>query len=174
MNVKSLLDLYQHMEWADATVWTAIFDAENSKSDEKTQALLHHIHGGHHAFLHMWKNKPGELSVPELNEAPSLMRWGQDYYRSLYEYINSLDDGKVGAEFIFPASWVDMVEQHLEQKPEKATLGEAMVYISLHTMHHRGQICTRLRELGSTPPTIDYITWVWLGRPAARWPGDIS
>jgi uncharacterized damage-inducible protein DinB len=30
----------------------------------------------------------------------------------------------------------------------------------LHSQHHRGQIATRLRDLGGSPPTVDYIVWV--------------
>jgi uncharacterized damage-inducible protein DinB len=29
----------------------------------------------------------------------------------------------------------------------------------LHSQHHRGQIATRLRDLGGCPPTVDYIVW---------------
>jgi hypothetical protein len=28
---------------------------------------------------------------------------------------------------------------------------------------------TRLREVGGTPPTIDFVLWIWKGRPKAEW-----
>ena len=28
----------------------------------------------------------------------------------------------------------------------------------------------RADELGTTPPLVDYIAWIWFGRPAAEWP----
>ena len=28
----------------------------------------------------------------------------------------------------------------------------------------------RLREVGGTPPLVDYIAWVWFSRPDAPWP----
>ena len=38
-----------------------------------------------------------------------------------------------------------------------------------HTTHHRGQVMTRLRELGGAPPVVDYVIWVWSGSPIAEW-----
>jgi uncharacterized damage-inducible protein DinB len=39
----------------------------------------------------------------------------------------------------------------------------------MHSHYHRGQNATRLRELGGTPPTTDYIVWLWKGRPQPAW-----
>ena len=44
-----------------------------------------------------------------------------------------------------------------------------MLQIPLHSLYHRGQVNARLREVGGEPPTVDYIAWMWLGRPAAEW-----
>ena len=33
-----------------------------------------------------------------------------------------------------------------------------------------GQINARLREIGGEPPLVDYIAWIWLGRPTVNWP----
>ena len=42
-----------------------------------------------------------------------------------------------------------------------------MLQVALHSMYHRGQINARLRDFGGNPPLVDFIAWVWLGRPAA-------
>jgi uncharacterized damage-inducible protein DinB len=42
--------------------------------------------------------------------------------------------------------------------------------ISLHSTYHRGQIATRMRELGAEPAATDFILWVFLDKPAASWP----
>jgi uncharacterized damage-inducible protein DinB len=39
----------------------------------------------------------------------------------------------------------------------------------MHTAYHRGQISTRIREIGGEPPLIDYLYWVWAGRPSPGW-----
>jgi uncharacterized damage-inducible protein DinB len=40
----------------------------------------------------------------------------------------------------------------------------------MHTVYHRGQVNARVRALGGEPPLVDYIAWLWLGRPAPEWP----
>ena len=41
-----------------------------------------------------------------------------------------------------------------------------------HSTYHRGQINTRFRELGGEPAMVDFIAWVWLGKPKSEW-GEI-
>jgi uncharacterized damage-inducible protein DinB len=50
-----------------------------------------------------------------------------------------------------------------------ATLGESVFQVITHTAYHRGQISTRIREIGGEPPLIDFLYWVWAGRPAPGW-----
>ena len=51
------------------------------------------------------------------------------------------------------------------------TLGETVFQVWAHTTAHRAQVNTRLRDAGVTPPLVDYIGWLWAGRPQADWPG---
>jgi hypothetical protein len=30
------------------------------------------------------------------------------------------------------------------------------------------QVNTRIRELGGTPPLVDFIAWIWAGKPAGK------
>jgi len=50
-------------------------------------------------------------------------------------------------------------------------LAKTAFQVTGHSTCHRGQVNTRLRELGAYPPLVDYIAWLWLGRPAADWGG---
>ena len=65
-------------------------------------------------------------------------------------------------------------EQRLGRKPSGTTVGETGLQVALHSTYHRGQVTARLREVGGEPPLVDYIAWVWLGRPAAEWPAVAS
>jgi len=47
--------------------------------------------------------------------------------------------------------------------------GETLMPVASHSTHHRGQVCARIRELGSEPPLTDFIAWIWSSRPAASW-----
>ena len=44
VNIELLLDLYRHMEWADATVWTAVLAADDGPSDAKISGYFYHLH----------------------------------------------------------------------------------------------------------------------------------
>jgi uncharacterized damage-inducible protein DinB len=66
--------------------------------------------------------------------------------------------------------WMDMVSAQLGRTLVVPTLAETLLQVPMHSMHHRGQINARLRELGNEPPLVDFIAWIWLGKPAAEWP----
>ena len=53
--------------------------------------------------------------------------------------------------------------------PCVVTVGEALVQVAMHTQHHRGQVMTRLKQSGGKPHNVDYLIWLWKGRPAAAW-----
>jgi uncharacterized damage-inducible protein DinB len=53
--------------------------------------------------------------------------------------------------------------------PLSITIAEALTQAAMHSHYHRGQNATRLRELGGSPPTTDYIVWLWKGRPKPAW-----
>ena len=44
-------ELYQHMEWADATVWRAIAATPEAENDPKVRDPMLHIHGVQHAYI---------------------------------------------------------------------------------------------------------------------------
>jgi uncharacterized damage-inducible protein DinB len=65
--------------------------------------------------------------------------------------------------------WGDLVERELGRKPESVSIAETMLQVTLHSQYHRGQINARLRAVGGEPLRVDYLVWVWLGRPNADW-----
>ena len=65
--------------------------------------------------------------------------------------------------------WVKQYEARLGKTFAEPSIAETMFQVVNHTTHHRAQINARLRVLGAEPPIVDYIAWVWFGRPAAEW-----
>ena len=168
MNINTLTDLYRHMEWADAAVWSAVLAADNGQADAKLRDYLYHLHVVQRAFLRSWRNELSDTTFRTFDDAPSLMRWGRTFYAEALSYLGSLDDERVSQAM--PVAWAARVEQRLGRKPETTTMGETLLQVALHTTYHRGQVNARLRALGGEPPLTDYIAWVWFGRPAANWP----
>lgn len=168
MNIKTLTDLYRHMEWADAAVWTAALASQSGRADDKLRDALYHLHMVQYAFLRMWRGEARETPYPTFTEAPSLMLWGQAYYAEAFAYLATLDDEMVASPL--PVPWAEMVEKRLGRKPEVTTVGETVLQVVLHSQYHRGQVNARLRAVGGEPPLVDFIAWAWMGRPVAAWP----
>ncbi len=172
INQSFLTDLYHHMEWADAAMWTAVLAAENAATDEKLRDYLNHLHLVQRAFLHVWHGKPLTPPYPTFDNLPSLMEWGRSYYAEGFAYLAAVSNERLAAPL--PLPWADMVEKQLGRPPESSTLGETMLQVTLHSLYHRGQVHARLKAIGGNPPLADYIAWIWMGRPAAAWQSVVS
>jgi uncharacterized damage-inducible protein DinB len=153
------------MAWADDTVWKAVLAAPQSESDTKIGETLHHIHLVQHIFLQAWTSTP--FAVRQRAEFPALAdiaQWGSDGGRSIVTFVERVGEGELEQPFRMP--WASHFEQSAKQPAAIHTLGESVLQVFLHTQHHRGQVCARLREIGGTPPMVDFIAWLWQGRPA--------
>ncbi len=168
MNAHIFTDLYRHMEWADATVWTAVLDCDDGRADAKLRDSLFHLHLVQRAFLRTWLGEPPATSYPTFDDTHSLMKWGRSYYGGAHAYLETLTDASVAQAT--PLAWAEMVAQLIGRAPATTTLGDTVLQVALHSLYHRGQVNARLREIGGNPPLVDYIAWVWFGRPIAEWP----
>ena len=167
MNLTDLNDLYRHMEWADASVWRAVLVSREARADQKLREFFYHLHLVQRAFLRAWRGEPRDTPYPTFAEANSLLRWGRGYYPELISHFETLKNAEISKPMRLP--WGDIVERELGRIPETISVGETMLQVPLHSQYHRGQINARLRVVGGEPPRVDYIVWIWLGRPAADW-----
>jgi uncharacterized damage-inducible protein DinB len=172
MHLRTLTDLYRHMEWADALLWSAIADAPAAGADGKARATLYHVHLVQHAFLRTWQGEKMETPFPTFEKLPGLMAWAKSFHQHAAAYMARLEAEELAKPM--PLAWSAQVESAIGRAPEMTTIGDTVLQVALHSIHHRGQLNVRLRELGATPPLLDYIGWVWYGRPAAEWPASIG
>jgi uncharacterized damage-inducible protein DinB len=168
LNTDALTDLYRHMEWADAAVWTSVLASESGSADAKLRGYLYHLHVVQRAFLRAWRGEPREAPYPTFDDAPSLMLWARGYYGEALAHLGALGEERLAEPM--PLAWAAMVERALGRAPRVTTVGETVLQVALHSLYHRGQVNARLREVGGDPPLVDYIAWVWFGRPAPSWP----
>lgn len=171
-NLDSLKELFQYMEWADSVVWTAVSANPEAANDTTLRDRLHHIHLVQRGFLLVWKGIAFPPQPPSFSESQSLMGWAREYYGELSGYLSDLSSRDLAR--LLPIPWAQMIEAQFGRKAEVTTLGETLVQVVMHSTYHRGQVSTRLRELGSEPPLTDYIVWVWLGKPHSTWPSFAS
>lgn len=160
-----LEDLYFHLEWADAEIWRAVSGLDEPY-DWELQQRLNHLHMVQGAFLATWRREPFDAKAVEALGGPDLMAWARRFYPQAHEVFREADLSRV-AEL----PWTRQASERLGVEPQRTTLRDTLLQVYTHTAHHRGQIMTRLRELGAAPPNVDYIAWIWRGRPPASWPG---
>jgi uncharacterized damage-inducible protein DinB len=163
-----LRQLLGHMEWADAVVWQAVLPLEAAREDQRVRHLLHHAHTVQRAYLQLWRGE--ELDVRELDSfagLPTLCRWARAYYDELPRFVATLDAEGLHRHVRFP--WAEsLVERFGEAHPTDVC--QAILQVTSHSTYHRGQVNTRIRELGGEPPLTDFVAWIWAGLPAPSWP----
>jgi uncharacterized damage-inducible protein DinB len=67
---------------------------------------------------------------------------------------------------------LERYEERLGRRLEQPTLAETMLQVASHSTCHRRQVNARLREVGGEPSVVDYIAWIWFGRPAPAWTAE--
>jgi uncharacterized damage-inducible protein DinB len=173
--LETLCELMRHMEWADASVWRSVLAHPPAVQDERLRNLLLHLHGVQRAFLAMWTGKPLEfppsgaaaVSVDLVPEQPKV----RAYYQELHPAVAVFDDATLQRPIVTPG--LKRYEEQMGRRFDAPTLAETMLQVASHSTYHRGQVNARLREVGGEPPIVDYIAWIWFGRPAPDWTATV-
>jgi uncharacterized damage-inducible protein DinB len=156
-------NLVKHMEWADALTWKAVMARPDAQQDLRLLDLLYHLHVVQWLYLQFFRGEP--ISVPERSSFPdvaAVASWARPYYPQLHAWAQSLAPGQLSRIVEFP--WAaEVAKRYGSSGP--VTLGESLLQVLLHSTYHRGQIATRIRELGGEPPLTDFIAWAWKERP---------
>ncbi len=139
-------ELFQYQSWADLQIVAA---AKRYGDDPELRKTLHHMIVVQRFFL--LKCSGGEFD-PELEMRPpetfeELEQLFRDTHAEELEFVANLD----------PAVLQNTLDLNPPVEMQLPTIREALLQVVLHSQHHRGQVATRLRALGATPPTVDYI-----------------
>jgi uncharacterized damage-inducible protein DinB len=164
-----LHQLIRHMEWADAEVWRAVLVHESAPHDGRLRDLLSHLHRTQRLFLLVWQKQPLDTvwGKTDFATAADLRVWAQTYYADVNAFLDAVDESELKREVSMP--WVKAFEAQLGRTFSTPTLGETIFQVASHSTYHRGQVNARLREVGGEPPLVDYIAWIWFGRPESDW-----
>jgi uncharacterized damage-inducible protein DinB len=165
---ETLQDLVAHAEWADSEIWNAVAATPRALDDVGIRDYLHHIHMVQRLFVALWSEQapdaivarqPSEFSLGELRA------WGRPFYRDAKAFLEAATPARLAEPLVVP--WAAALEAEKGQPLTAPTVGETVFQVVNHTTHHRAQVSVRLRSLGGEPPLVDYIAWVWFGRPSA-------
>ena len=152
--------LFAHQAWADAALLTAVRKHAPAAEDETLRKTLHHILMVQRYFLSLFVQAPFDSEI-EMRIPASL----DDFERRFRE----THEGEIAfAGRVEEAELVRILEfpRFMGVRP---SLADGMLQVVMHSQHHRGQCAARLRALGGSPPTMDYIIWT-KDRPAPAWP----
>lgn len=174
MRQSDILPLLRHMEWADALMWRAVLTLPpEAQANPELKLWLHHIHLVQRIFLAMWKDAPmTSYNTPDdFPDLVTLAAWARPAYAEAVALVGTMDEPTLdGPQHVAHAERMARDGQRFTP----ATRGETMVQVAMHTTHHRGQIAMRVRALGGEPALMDYVAWVWRGKPEAQWPDDVT
>ena len=164
-------DIIRHMEWADSRVWTAAIAHAPSANDAGIRGYLAHLHQVQQLFLALWEQRPMNefmaVATAAFTSLPELRDWVHPYYPRVHAFLEGADETVLSRIVRMPG--LEPYEQQLGITFAPTSIGETVFQVASHTTHHRAQVLARMRSLGGEPPLVDYIGWVWFGRPAADW-----
>jgi len=154
-----LRDMIHHKGFANASLVKAIGQHEIAAQDLELRQLLHHVILANRYWLFLI------LEQPFVVEEESRMPESLDAIAVLYRDTQAQE-----------SAWISQVqESELARTLETpfipglgCSVAQALMQVCLHSQGHRAQCATRLRSLGGTPPSMDFILWM-KERPAPDW-----
>lgn len=159
-----ILDLYRHMEWADAEHWRALLAHGPAREDADLKARMLHLHGAQEVWLGRWQGLSKPLRWPTVEDYPrieDLRHYAAACHAALRAYLPLLTEAELGRDLTFTTMAGEAVTQNL---------GDTLLQLPMHSQYHRGQNATRMRALGGAMPATDWAFWTRRGRPAPQWP----
>jgi uncharacterized damage-inducible protein DinB len=168
INLALARELFRHMEWADAEIWRVLSATPAATADKKLMDVVRHLHAVQRAFFLMWTSTPtdGEKLYAE-RDPDELREWARTFYREAESFLANTETATLTEIVVMP--WLQHFAERLGRPLQAPTLADTLVQLPAHSTYHRGQINARLREVGGEPPLVDYIAWVWFGRPEPHW-----
>ena len=153
-------ELMAYMEWANAVFFHAWANSPARDHEEMRQRAGHMI-GVQEGFLSILQSEqpkgPPSGPPPSFDE---LKKRAQLSHQGLREFAEKLDAIALAESVHVP--W-------FPDPPCNISVCEALMQATMHTQHHRGQLMTRLKDFGGQPKNVDWIIWLWKGKPEARW-----
>lgn len=163
---------YKHMYWADGKIWQTVLTLPQAQDHERMKKILHHLHITQLAFYQIWADLKMDLPRrKEFNNLTELAEWAFKNIDLLQSFISGLKEEDL--EKIIKIPWSKHSEKHLGIKAADINLAETMFQVLEHSTYHRGQVNALIRVLDAEPPAVDYIVWVWKGKPPSNWPESV-
>jgi len=159
MSAAILEELVRHKWYANTAYLAAVCQSEAARQDDELRKLFHHILIANRFWLFLTLGKEfdreKEARLPEAIEA--LIDSYKETEALEMEWLSRCDETELARPLVWP-----------RLSGKTVTVSQAFLQTCLHSHGHRAQSANRLRSLGGTPPSTDFILWV-NDRPAPDW-----
>ena len=143
------LSIANLLEYNESSLSTLLrFIEENNVSNEKINELLSHIINVQYIWLAVMKG-----------ESIKTKPWATNSMKELKENNSNLLEELLG--ILESVSLKKNIDFELQKGDEQRnSLEDIFLHVVQHGVHHKGQINLILRQLGHTPPALDYLYYV--------------
>lgn len=153
-------DLVRHKWHSNAALLSAIRQNEAAAHDDELRKLLHHILIANRYWLSRMNQTEFDRDA-ESRTCENIDDLTARYRQTEAEEMQCLS---VASQEDF-----DRLLQIPALPGQDIAVADAILQVTMHSHGHRAQCATRLRSLGGTPPSTDFVLWL-KDRPAPEWP----
>lgn len=161
MVLEYIRELLTYQEWADCEFFKRWRELERAGEDQAIKKLTDHFTTVQTFFLYALQKQQSDL--PDRNapprSVPELLAGNRQNHLQLKNYVSSLTEESLSLTLDvpwFPGNF-------------RPTVSEILMQIIMHTQHHRAQVLQSLAAYGEKSIIIDWISWVFRGKPVANW-----
>lgn len=151
--------LYRYNWWATTRILEAVKDVPASAlqrdlggSFPSIHTSLLHILWAELMFLKRWQGQTTEdlAQPPKLETIEAIQSAWQQLENKRGEYFKNLTEAELYAPIVYNDS---------RGRRVSLVLWQALFHCANHSTFHRGQIITKLRQIGITPPSTDFVVF---------------
>jgi len=159
MNLETSRQILAYSDWANTLVLAAAETLADAQLDQpfdmgcgSLRRTLLHTYAGEFVWLQRWQGRIETRWVNE-DEAASVEEMRARFRRAWGErdeFLATLKDDDL-----------PRIQEYRDSKGSlyRASLGDMMLQMYLHSTHHRAQAANMLRRLGAGPVDLDYMYW---------------
>lgn len=166
IQLETMRTFYRYNDWANEQLLLAAGQVGDGRLDQpfdmglgSIRATLMHIIIGEDTFLKRgqgqveakWGDEKERVIVVQMKERLA------DTQRRRDAFFSTLTDSELPKKRVYRDSYGSLYS---------TTLGDLIVQVCTHSMHHRAQVVNMLRRVGANAPELDYI--YWMRRPEAE------
>lgn len=160
IQLETMRVLYRYNDWANEQLLLVAGQVSDGRLDQpfdmglgSLRATLMHIIIAEDTFLRRsqgeveakWGDESERAIVAQMNERLA------DTRRRREAFFATLKDSELPSKRVYRDSFGSLYA---------TTLGDLIVQVCMHSMHHRAQVVNMLRRVGGRAPELDYIYWM--------------